>query len=54
MSVDEVMRAAFAALDATRTPPHVVAGTQNRITALLAGSAPRRAVVTVTGRLSRR
>lgn len=54
MSVDEVMQAAFAALDAARTPPHVVAGTGNRITAWLAGSAPRRAVVTVTGRLSRR
>ncbi|MGY4859769.1 SDR family NAD(P)-dependent oxidoreductase [Cryobacterium sp. AP23] len=54
MSVDEVMQTAFAALDAPRTPPHVVAGTQNRITAWLAGSAPRRAVVSVTGRLSRR
>ncbi|WP_240694697.1 SDR family oxidoreductase [Cryobacterium sp. SO1] len=54
MSVDEVMGAAFAALDMPRTPPHVVAGTQNRITAWLAGSAPRRAVVTVTGRLSQR
>ncbi|MGO4785087.1 SDR family NAD(P)-dependent oxidoreductase [Cryobacterium sp. W22_MBD10_FK3] len=54
MSVDEVMRAAFAALDAPRTPPHVVAGTGNRVTAWLAGSAPRRAVVSVTGRLSRR
>ena len=54
MSVDEVMQTAFATLDLPRTPPHVVAGTQNRITAWLAGSAPRRAVVSVTGRLSRR
>jgi short-subunit dehydrogenase len=54
MSVDEVMAASFAALDAPGTPPHVVPGTGNRITAWLAGSAPRRAVVSVTGRLSRR
>ncbi|WP_233199539.1 SDR family oxidoreductase [Cryobacterium sp. N22] len=54
MSVDEVMHTAFAALDATTTPPHTVVGTQNRVVAWLAGTAPRRAVVTVTGRLSRR
>ncbi|TFC03244.1 SDR family NAD(P)-dependent oxidoreductase [Cryobacterium adonitolivorans] len=54
MSVDEVMRTAFAALDAAATPPHTVVGTQNRVAAWLAGTAPRRAVVTVTGRLSRR
>lgn len=54
MSVDEVMRTAFAALDAATTPPHTVVGARNRVVAWLAGSAPRRAVVTVTGRLSRR
>jgi len=54
MSVDEVMTTAFAALDRADTPPHVVSGTQNRLLARLAGVSPRRAVVTVTGRLSRR
>ncbi|WEO78237.1 SDR family NAD(P)-dependent oxidoreductase [Cryobacterium sp. SO2] len=54
MSVDEVIGTAFAALDAPRTPPHTVSGTSNRVVAWLVGTAPRRAVVTVTGRLSRR
>ena len=54
MSVDEVMRTAFAALDAPRTPPHTVSGTSNRVVAWLAGVSPRRAVVRVTGRLARR
>ena len=53
MSVDEVMQTAFAALDAPHTPPHTVSGTSNRVVAWLAGTAPRRAVVRVTGRLSR-
>jgi short-subunit dehydrogenase len=53
MSVDEVMRTAFAALDAPRTPPHTVSGTSNRVLAWLAGTAPRGAVVRATGRLSR-
>jgi short-subunit dehydrogenase len=54
MTVDEVMTTTFAALDRPTPPPHVVSGTQNRVVAWLAGSAPRRAVVRVTGRLSRR
>ena len=53
-SVDEVMRTAFAALDAPHTPPHAVSGGQNRVLAWLAAVSPRRTVVTVTGRLSRR
>jgi short-subunit dehydrogenase len=53
MSVDEVMQTAFAALDARHTPPHTVSGASNRVVAWLAGTAPRRAVVRVTGRLSR-
>jgi short-subunit dehydrogenase len=53
MSVDEVMTTSFAALDRRTPPPHVVSGTSNRVVAWLAGSAPRRAVVRVTGRLSR-
>ncbi|WP_255579674.1 SDR family oxidoreductase [Cryobacterium sp. PAMC25264] len=53
-SVDEVMRTAFDALDTPRTPPHAVSGGQNRLLAWLASVSPRRTVVTVTGRLSRR
>ena len=53
-SVDEVMRTAFEALDTPRTPPHAVSGGQNRLLAWLAAVSPRRTVVTVTGRLSRR
>ena len=54
MSVDEVVSGTFAALDRQATPPHVVTGTSNRLVAWLAGVSPRRTVVTVTGRLSRR
>lgn len=54
MSVDEVVQGTFAALDRATPPPHTVSGRQNRAIAWLAGVSPRRAVVTVTGRLSRR
>jgi hypothetical protein len=53
MTVDQVMTTTFAALDRQTPPPHIVSGTSNRVVAWLAGSAPRRAVVRVTGRLSR-
>jgi short-subunit dehydrogenase len=54
MSVDEVVRTTFAALDRRRTPPHTISGGSNRLLARLAGVAPRRMVLTVTGRLSLR
>lgn len=53
-TVDEVVATTFAALDRRVTPPHVVSGAANRVVAWLAGVSPRRTVVTVTGRLSRR
>jgi short-subunit dehydrogenase len=54
MSVDEVVASSFAALDRRTPPPHTVTGRQNRALAWFAGVSPRRAVVTVTGLLSRR
>ncbi|WP_345069477.1 SDR family oxidoreductase [Leifsonia kafniensis] len=52
LSVDEVMATTFDALDRVTTPLHSISGTQNAVLARFATLAPRRAVVTVTGRMS--
>jgi short-subunit dehydrogenase len=52
LTVDEVMATTFSALDRVTTPLHSISGIQNAVLARLAALAPRRAVVTVTGRMS--
>lgn len=52
LTVDEVMDTTFTALNRTTTPLHSISGSQNAVFARMATLAPRRAVVTVTGRMS--
>ncbi len=52
LSVDDVMATTFSALDRATTPVHSISGAQNAVLARLATLAPRRAVVSVTGRMS--
>jgi short-subunit dehydrogenase len=53
LTVEDVMRTTFDALDRTSTPPHAVSGLRNSLMAHVAGRMPHRTVVTVVGRLSR-
>lgn len=53
LTVDDVMQSTFAALDRRSVPPQTISGAQNTVLAHLATLAPRRAVVTAVGRLSR-
>ncbi|RJT87486.1 SDR family oxidoreductase [Cryobacterium melibiosiphilum] len=50
LTVDDVVRSSFAALDRAVTPPLVVNGSRNRMLAQVSTLAPRRAVLTVLGR----
>jgi short-subunit dehydrogenase len=52
LSVDDVTKATFAALDRASVPPHVIPGTQNTVYARLSTLAPRRAVLNTIGRQS--
>jgi hypothetical protein len=52
MSVDDVTKATFAALDRASVPPHVIPGAQNTVYARLSTLAPRRAVLNTIGRQS--
>jgi uncharacterized protein len=49
LTVDDVMRTSFEALDRAVTPTHVVVGAQNRALARLVAVAPRRAVLSAIG-----
>lgn len=49
LTVDDVMRTTFDALDRAVTPTHVVVGAQNRALARLVAVAPRRAVLSAIG-----
>jgi uncharacterized protein len=48
---DQVIATAMRALDKTRTPAHVVSGGANKLSALMAGVAPRRLSVAIAARL---
>jgi hypothetical protein len=50
LSVDDVVRSTFAALDRDTTPPLVVNGTRNRMLTHVSTLVPRRVVLTVLGR----
>ena len=52
-TVDAVMHAAFAVLDHSSTPPHTIIGARNTALAWLSTVLPRRAVVSMTGRLTK-
>ncbi|WP_449386236.1 SDR family NAD(P)-dependent oxidoreductase [Cellulomonas soli] len=52
LPVPEVVDVAFRALDRRNTPPSVVAGYRNRVTAVAAGLLPRRLTLAVAGRLT--
>jgi hypothetical protein len=49
LEVDDVMRATFAALDAGKTPPHIVPGRGNRVLSRVVRVVPRRAVLQAIG-----
>jgi uncharacterized protein len=49
LSVDDVMRTTFGALDRAVTPTHVVVGAQNRALSRLVAVIPRRAVLSAIG-----
>jgi short-subunit dehydrogenase len=51
-TVDDVMHTTFSALDRSSPPPHVVGGARNAAFAWMSTVFPRRAVVTMTGRLT--
>lgn len=53
LTVDDVMRTSFDALDRASTPPHSVSGRRNALLSGIAGRLPHRLVVTMAGRLSR-
>ncbi|TFD31182.1 SDR family NAD(P)-dependent oxidoreductase [Cryobacterium cryoconiti] len=53
LTVDDVMRTSFAALDRASTPPHAVSGRRNALLAGLCARLPHRLVITATGRLNR-
>ncbi|TFC94054.1 MULTISPECIES: SDR family oxidoreductase [Cryobacterium] len=53
LTVDNVMRTSFAALDRASTPPHAVSGRRNALLAGIGGRLPHRVVVTVAGHLNR-
>lgn len=52
LSVPAVVDVAFRALDRRDTPPSVVAGHRNKVTAVAAGLLPRRLTLAVAGRLT--
>jgi short-subunit dehydrogenase len=52
LTVPQIVDVAFRALDRRYPPPSVVAGLRNRVTAVLAGTMPRRIVLGVAGRLA--
>ncbi|HEY0214907.1 MAG TPA: SDR family NAD(P)-dependent oxidoreductase [Cellulomonas sp.] len=52
LTVPQVVDVAFRALDRRDPPPSVVAGAQNRVTAVAAALAPRRLTLWVAGRLT--
>ncbi|GAA3815677.1 oxidoreductase [Cellulomonas soli] len=52
LSVPAVVDVAFRALDRRDTPPSVVAGHRNKVTAVAAGLMPRRFTLAVAGRLT--
>jgi hypothetical protein len=52
LTVDEVMRASFAALDRSVTPAVVLVGARNALLARAAGVFPRRGVLNAVGRLN--
>ena len=52
LSVDDVMRTTFDALDRTATPPHVVSGVRNMVLTRLSVLSPRKAVVATIGRIN--
>jgi len=53
LTVADVMRTTFTALDRASTPPHAVSGLRNSVFAQVAGRLPHRTVVTVVGRMNR-
>jgi short-subunit dehydrogenase len=53
LTVAEVMRTTFAALDRASTPPHAVSGLRNTMLAGVAGRLPHRTVVNAVGRMNR-
>ncbi|TFC19576.1 SDR family oxidoreductase [Cryobacterium algoritolerans] len=53
LTVADVMRTTFTALDRASTPPHAVSGLRNSVFARVAGRLPHRTVVTVVGRMNR-
>ena len=53
LTVGDVMRTSFIALDRASTPPHSVSGRRNALLAGVGGRLPHRLVVTLAGRLSR-
>ena len=52
LSVDDVIRASFAALDRALTPSVVLVGRRNALLARVANIAPRRAVLNTVGRMN--
>jgi short-subunit dehydrogenase len=52
LTVPQIVDVAFRALDRRCPPPSVVAGLRNRVTAVLAGTVPRRLVLGVAARLA--
>lgn len=52
LTVPEVVDVAFRALDRRDTPPSVIAGGRNKITAVASGIMPRRLTLAVAGRLT--
>ena len=50
-TAEQVVTAALKALDRRRTPPFVVSGAGNKVSAFLAGAAPRSLVVSMAGRM---
>lgn len=51
LSVSDVMRTTFAALDRVSTPPHAVSGLRNAVLAGISGRLPHRTVVNAVGRM---